>query len=209
MFHHVGTQLLLSHKRENAEKGQTATENGDDWGKDTGNAVSQVQDTDNIEAQAQDTDNAGTERRRETEEEEEHVNLILEPVNVEETRGEREIQQRGRKRKRDPDNWKKNVRKRLRNTGQSYVNSKNIHIPVRKVRGKDCASCRYKCNHNFPQSVREVILDQFWAMGDVARQKDFIINHTVTKLKKRQTSHTESKRQNTIEYQLTTQGKQI
>lgn len=50
-------------------------------------------------------------------------------------------------------------------------------------RSGDYASCRYKVNHSFPQSEKERICDQFRAMGDVARQKDAIINHTVTKMK--------------------------
>ncbi|CAM4570620.1 unnamed protein product [Leuciscus chuanchicus] len=59
--------------------------------------------------------------------------------------------QRGRKRQRNIDNWKKNKRKRLRNSGQSYMNSHGIQVPRRRMREKNCASCRYKCNENFPE----------------------------------------------------------
>lgn len=60
---------------------------------------------------------------------------------------------------------------------------------------------------NFLQSKREIMFDQFWAMWDVARQTNFIINHTVTKIKKRQAAHSESK--NTTEHQLSPEGNQI
>ncbi|QQP40799.1 Uncharacterized protein FKW44_014967 [Caligus rogercresseyi] len=122
---------------------------------------------------------------------------------------ENQGEQRGRKRQRNPDSWKRNIKKRLRISGQSYANGKNINVPARKVKEKDCAACRYKCNSNFPEPERQNIFDQFWSMVDVSRQKDFIINHTVTTIKKRQTTQTESKRKNSIEYRLTTQGDQI
>ncbi|KAF3857119.1 hypothetical protein F7725_008978, partial [Dissostichus mawsoni] len=83
---------------------------------DTEHVGTQAEDTEHAGDQAQNPENAVTEKHRETNEE--YVILILEPVSVDERRDE--IQQRGRKRKRDPDNWKKNARKRLRNSGQSY-----------------------------------------------------------------------------------------
>lgn len=145
---------------------------------------------------------------------EEHVDMEteepehddMETVTVE---NENQGEQRGRKRQRNPDSWKINIKKRLRISGQSYANGKNINVPARKVKEKDCATCRYKCNSNFPEPERQNIFDQFWSMADVSRQKDFIINHTVTTIKKRQTTQTESKRKNSIKYRLTTQGNQI
>lgn len=74
---------------------------------DTDSTLEQPKDADSTLEQAQNADSAATEKHKETEEE--YVILTFEPVSVEEIRGESEIQQRGRKRKRDPDNWKKNV----------------------------------------------------------------------------------------------------
>lgn len=36
----------------------------------------------------------------------------------------------------NPDSWKRNIRKRLRISGQSYVNDKDINVPARKERKK-------------------------------------------------------------------------
>jgi len=47
---------------------------------------------------------------------------------------------RGRKRKRDMNSWKKNVRKRLKNLGQDYVSVKGKQIKAKllKVAGHSC-----------------------------------------------------------------------
>ncbi|KAL2086584.1 hypothetical protein ACEWY4_017643 [Coilia grayii] len=115
--------------------------------------------------------------------------------------------QRGRKRQRNVENWKKNKRKRLRNSGQSYMNSHGIQVPGRRMREKNCASCRYKCNKNFPEEVREKIFKYFWEMGDAARQKDFIVNHVVKREKRNREKI--SRRNNTFEHYLTSDGRQI
>lgn len=67
--------------------------------------------------------------------------------------------QRLRKRQRNVDNEKKNKPKRLRNSGQSYMNSHDIQVPRRRMREKHFASCCYKCNENFPEEVREKYLN--------------------------------------------------
>lgn len=115
--------------------------------------------------------------------------------------------QRGRKRQRNVDNWKKNKRKRLRNSGQSYMNSHGIQVPRRRMREKNCASCRYKCNENFPEEVREKVFEYYWEMGDAARQKDFIVNHVVKREKINR--ETISRRNHTFEYYLTSERRQI
>lgn len=108
---------------------------------------------------------------------------------------------------RDVDNWKRNRRKRLRNSGQSYINSHSIHVPRRKVRERNCASCRYKCNQNFPEPVRESIFQHYWEMGDAARQKDFIVNLVIKRGKRN--SEQISRRTHSFEYYLTFEGRQI
>lgn len=114
--------------------------------------------------------------------------------------------QRGRKRQRNVDNWKKNKRKRLRNSGQSYMNSHGIQVP-RRMREKNCASCRYKCNENFPEEVREKVFEYYWEMGDASKQKDFIVNHVVKREKINR--ETISRRNHTFEYYLTSERRQI
>ena len=53
---------------------------------------------------------------------------------------------RNRKRKATPENWKKNIRKRLQLTGQEYVNQKGETVKGKHVKAKDCSKCRYRCS---------------------------------------------------------------
>ena len=58
-------------------------------------------------------------------------------------------QVRVRKRKRDISNWKRNIAKRRRNEGKSYINSSAKEISCKVIK-KGCGSnCRYKCKSAF------------------------------------------------------------
>ncbi|XP_048125447.1 uncharacterized protein LOC125311430 [Alosa alosa] len=125
--------------------------------------------------------------------------IVLEVIQEGEAENEQEEDantQRGRKRQRNVENWKRNKRKRLRNSGKSYVNSRGLPVQGRRVREKNCASCRYRCNEKFPEEVR-----------DAARQKDYILNHVI-KVEKRNKEKV-SRRSNTFEYYLTSDGQQV
>ena len=65
---------------------------------------------------------------------------------------------RTRKRVRHELCWVRNKRKKLRNTGKMYVNSKGVVPP--RVSGYDC-KCPMHCFKNVSQSDRSVILDEF------------------------------------------------
>lgn len=117
-------------------------------------------------------------------------------------------QQRGRKRKREPDKWQRNQRKCLRNAGLSYINSKKKSVVAWAVRAKDCTTCRYKCNAKVGEPERQDIFKHFWEMGDKNRQRDFIIHHIATQEKKRGKKQG-SRRQNTLIYNLTVHGTKV
>lgn len=109
-------------------------------------------------------------------------------------------QQRGRKRKREPDSWQRNQRKRLRNAGLSYIDRSNK--TARAVKSKDCRTCRYKCNAKVGEPEWQDIFKHFWEMGDKNRQRDFLIHHIAPQEKKRGKKQG-SRRQNTLIYSLT------
>lgn len=75
---------------------------------------------------------------------------------------------------RDPESWQKNIRKKLRNTGQPYISVRGQLREGRKVREKDCSACKKNCNVNFPESVRQDIHESYWGLGDIEKQKLFI-----------------------------------
>jgi hypothetical protein len=53
-----------------------------------------------------------------------------------------------RKRKANPDKWQKNVRKRLRQAGSEYTDTKGKIVEAREMKDVDCNKCRFECSLN-------------------------------------------------------------
>ncbi|XP_052218286.1 uncharacterized protein LOC127835889 isoform X3 [Dreissena polymorpha] len=88
---------------------------------------------------------------------------------------------RGRKRVRNIEEWKRNVMKRRRNEGKSYESRKGKLQSQRCVK-KGCGmGCRYKCHNNFTENERHKLFDGYWQMGDVNKQRNFIIKFAIQK----------------------------
>ena len=85
-----------------------------------------------------------------------------------------------RKRKSTPENWKKNIRKRLRLSGQEYKSSTG-KIIQEKTMIQPCKSCRFKCTSNFSEENRKQIFSSFWSLASYERQKDFVCSCVVEK----------------------------
>ncbi len=85
------------------------------------------------------------------------------------------IQQRKRRRFADPSQWQRNVRKKNRATGQSYTDAGGTVRPQKVVvNKKDCSLCKFKCPEKISAAQRQVLMDQYYKFGNIARQKDFI-----------------------------------
>lgn len=68
--------------------------------------------------------------------------------------------------------WKRNTRKRLRATGQTYVSSRNKVVPARNT-GKDC-KCKYKCFTKLNKTDKHNVLTKFNAIGDQGGQDKYL-----------------------------------
>ncbi|XP_047503855.1 uncharacterized protein LOC125048927 [Pieris napi] len=87
---------------------------------------------------------------------------------------------KGRKRKSTPNNWLRNKAKILRNSGKSYIsNSKKgkTVVPAKSLKTPCTDKCKQKCTQNITESQRKEIFECFWGMGDLQRQRDFILRH--------------------------------
>ncbi|XP_028129733.1 uncharacterized protein LOC126888266 [Diabrotica virgifera virgifera] len=94
--------------------------------------------------------------------------------------------QRGRKRTFNEANWKKNVTRRLRNSGKSYTSVKiakladgtkiktQITRDAKKVLQPCTEKCRLKCKEKIMEEQRLVIFNEYWNLADLQRQRDFI-----------------------------------
>ena len=94
---------------------------------------------------------------------------------------------RGRKRKREPKTWKRNVAKQRCNSGDSYINKHGVERPGRGMK-KPCGTCRNKRSSIYTHENRQNIFHSFWQLGDINKQRQFIANYTEKKPKKTKTS---------------------
>lgn len=82
--------------------------------------------------------------------------------------------QRGRKRKRNPENWKRNIAKARRNEGVSYMNTTGKETAAREMKNGCGMNCKYKCHEKVTYKKREEIFHAYWALGDIQEQRAYI-----------------------------------
>lgn len=86
---------------------------------------------------------------------------------------------RGRKRKAKPEKWNKSIRKACRNHGKkyTYVNSKKeTKVVEDKAMGPPCKdSCTLNCKTKVTEDQRLTIFTNYWALGDLQRQRNFLL----------------------------------
>ncbi|CAC5414853.1 unnamed protein product [Mytilus coruscus] len=81
-----------------------------------------------------------------------------------------------KKRKATPEDWKKNIRKKLRMSWKEYVSQRGKPIHQKVVKSVDCSKCKYKCSQKITEENRQKIFDLFWSLESYERKKDFIIS---------------------------------
>ena len=121
---------------------------------------------------------------------------------------DRSSQIKTRKRLRNPDLWKRNKRKRLRNRGEAYENSKGVLVPAR-ASGDHC-KCKLNCFVNISANDRAKILEEFNDLASFDVQNGYL--HGLIRgfePKRRYTSKGKnSKRSKTYQYFIRRQGQQ-
>lgn len=133
---------------------------------------------------------------------------FTQPIAVGESTGDVDKVVGALKRKRNPEEWACNKRKKLRNTGKSYVNSKGRVVNERKML-ENCAlsRCRSNCHTKISDQDRQKNFKIFWSLGDVVEQRKFIYSHVISKDIKRKKS-TNSSRTVTLQFYLDSWDKQ-
>ncbi|XP_056647399.1 uncharacterized protein LOC130452104, partial [Diorhabda sublineata] len=90
-------------------------------------------------------------------------------------------QKRGKRKKRpcNPDNWVMKKTKTLRNSDLGYVSYKSKRsVSARKIRPSCESKCRLKCSEKIKEEVRQQLFSGFWSLGDVQRQREFIVSYS-------------------------------
>lgn len=111
-----------------------------------------------------------------------------------------EIDRGTRKKNRNENNWKKNIRKKQVNTGQRGRSNKDDH--GRGIRPACKSTCRLKCTTKLNENERKQIHENFWGMNDKSRRRDFVVSHVNRFDKKRSTVICESRRKFSATYTL-------
>lgn len=86
-----------------------------------------------------------------------------------------------RKRKANPDKWQKNLRKRLRQAGCEYTDTKGKTVQARKL--KDINKCRFECSINVDEENRERIFQEYWGLNSYDRQRDYVCSQAESNAK--------------------------
>lgn len=89
-----------------------------------------------------------------------------------------------RKRIKCVDQWKRNVRKVKRNSGQFYTTSTGRNFNKKQLQPPCTDKCKYKCTIHFTNTMREKLLELFWLMADVSKQRAFIVKCTTVVMPK-------------------------
>nr|CAI5865914.1 unnamed protein product [Callosobruchus analis] len=83
-------------------------------------------------------------------------------------------QKRGTRRKyRDETKWKRNVRKKQRNSGQEYTNAKGKVIESKKFDSSDC-SCTRECHRLVVLDHREKLFSAFYSLANFDLQTSYL-----------------------------------
>lgn len=115
-----------------------------------------------------------------------------------------EIPKRGRKRIKDDTLWAQNVRKRQRQSGQEYINSRGLKTRAREIKTvKDCKGhCKYICTTHFTAVERKNIFDSFWELTDTEKNTFYAQTTDRTVKATKRTLREESRRAYSIKYHL-------
>ncbi|CAG4944667.1 unnamed protein product [Colias eurytheme] len=91
---------------------------------------------------------------------------------------------KGRKRKAVPEEWRKNKAKLLRNCGKAYISTSKSQkpMPERQMKPTCTEKCKLKCYNKISEEKRQLIFMNFWKLGDLDKQRQFINKH-VTAIK--------------------------
>lgn len=99
---------------------------------------------------------------------------------------------RSRKRKRNIEEWQRNIRKRRRQSGKEYTTSNGKLVRAREIKSKkDCTGkCKFKCATVITSEERQKIFDKFWNLSDTEKTAFYV---RTTEYSKKQRTRTNAK----------------
>lgn len=114
---------------------------------------------------------------------------------------------KGKKKIKNENTWKKNVRKLKRSLGEEYTSARGKTVP-KKVFQYVTNCCSKKCCDNFDKNTQNKIFSEFWGIG-VKEQQDTFLLSCLENVPKLRESIGKKKRDNQWKYYFTVQGLKI
>ncbi|KAK8371844.1 hypothetical protein O3P69_019821 [Scylla paramamosain] len=116
-----------------------------------------------------------------------------------------ELQMRKR---RDETQWKRNLAKRKRNSGQEYVGLNTGKTVAAKQVGPPCG-CPKGCFLKLGEEAVQRIFSEYWKMGDYNAQSAYIVTMVLSKEVKTSGVGAGSRRKATLEYGVNVDSKRV
>lgn len=106
-----------------------------------------------------------------------------------------------KKKRRLPDTWKQNIRKKLRQAGQEYLSQRGKVMKAKHVKPPCVNSCFYMCTQHFSDSDRNEIFSKFWNLSD-EEKNSFYCQFVKKKNVERKRIKGSERKKNTFQYSL-------
>ncbi|KAK5646174.1 hypothetical protein RI129_004638 [Pyrocoelia pectoralis] len=110
-----------------------------------------------------------------------------------------------RKRQRRPETWKRNIKKKKVNSGESYISEGKRVIQAKEMRKPCSDNCIHKC-FNMETGSRKTIFSNFWGLSDNDLQRQFVVSHMQLLVPKYRRVIEGSNRGNNFAYYFTING---
>ena len=78
-----------------------------------------------------------------------------------------------RKKKANPENWKKNIRKIKCQSGLEYESSTGKTVKARGIKQHSCSKCRFNCADKVSEDERLSLFNDYWNLKSYQRQRDY------------------------------------
>ncbi len=114
-----------------------------------------------------------------------------------------------RKRKRKPEQWKANVRKRLVESGKSYISRRGKIVAEKSMKNTCALSCRKKCSESITDTTCENIFSGFYNLTSADKRHFLSKSTTYCETKRPTNKSASSRRKMSYAYFLSVEGSNV
>ena len=84
-----------------------------------------------------------------------------------------------RKKKANPENWKKNIRKIKCQSGLEYESTTGKTVKARGIKQHSCSKCRFNCADKVSEDEGLSLFNDYWNLKSYERQRDYICSRVL------------------------------